>query len=127
MHLRQLSQKRELGHEIAHRLGRCPNLHVTVRHILHDPGLAFDNSVLSDGHVILNTYVTGNDGSIADYHRAGDSGMSHHNDLFSQPGVMSHHDLIIYFAALTDNGSAHGGTVDGSVRADFRIILNNYG
>src|SRR5436309_2644827 len=85
-----------------------------------------DSRAVADFNVVRTTRLTSELTPFADLDRTRQPRLSGHSRAIPNLAVMTDLDQIIELHATPDNSCPHGRSVDGSVRANFNVILNDH-
>jgi len=88
--------------------------------------LARDVCAGSDAKVIGDTALASNHDSVANNRAAGNADLSANHAVAAETNVVSDLNEIIEHAPSSNHGVAGSAAVDGAVRADLNIILDNH-
>ena len=90
-----------------------------------DACLRTQDRAWTDLDVIGDAYLAANNGAIRDRAAARDTGLRSYHHIAADGDVVSHVDEVVELRAPADRCLFERATVDGGIRADFDIVLDN--
>ena len=107
-------------------IGRGPeDRDAGLEDVVRDTGLGTDFDTVGNGDVSDDSDLSAHHHVASDFGRPGDADLGGHDGIFADHDVVGNLDQVVEFGPLTDPRGPHGGTVDGTVGADFDVVFDH--
>ena len=93
--------------------------------ITHNAGLGSDHGLIANFQMVRNSRLRGDHDVITELGAAGETDLSHDQTMTANRDIVGDMDEVIDFCTLTNDGGAEGAAIDGRVRANLDVVVDD--